>query len=52
MMAWVAVAFIVFAILSLLFTPYIGVGGLFYAWLGTNIIVVVLGFFLALKEVS
>jgi hypothetical protein len=47
---WLLLAWIFFVAFSLLFIPSMGVGGLFYAWLGTNVAVAVLGFFLALQE--
>jgi hypothetical protein len=49
--AWIIIAILSFAALSVLLTPAFGLGGLFYAWLGTNIAVVGLAFFLGLKEV-
>jgi hypothetical protein len=47
---WVGIAFVAFVVWSILFTPIIGIGGIFYAWLAANITVLVLGFFLALQN--
>jgi hypothetical protein len=47
---WLLLAWIFFVAFSLLFVPALGLGGLFWAWIATNVGVAVLGFFLALQE--
>jgi hypothetical protein len=42
--------FMAFAALLVVLMPTFGVPGFFYAWLGANIVTVVLGFLLALQD--